>query len=39
MSAHSTFSQTPAYTTRFASAKEVAAEEALVFDGMTVIDY
>ncbi|TYZ58192.1 hypothetical protein PybrP1_003847 [[Pythium] brassicae (nom. inval.)] len=32
MSAQSTFSQTPAYTTRFASAKEVAAEEALVFD-------
>lgn len=33
MSAQSTFSQTPAYTTRFASKKEVAAEEALVYEG------
>ncbi|GAB9472321.1 26S proteasome non-atpase regulatory subunit 3 [Globisporangium polare] len=32
MSAQSTFSQTPAYTTRFASKKEVAAEEALVYE-------
>lgn len=34
MSAHSTFSQTPAYAaTRVGGAKELAAEEALVLDG------
>ncbi|KAF1336546.1 26s proteasome non-atpase regulatory subunit 3, partial [Globisporangium splendens] len=32
MSAQSTFSQTPAYTTRFASKSEVVAEEALVYE-------
>ncbi|KAE8895656.1 putative 26S proteasome non-ATPase regulatory subunit 3 [Phytophthora fragariae] len=32
MSAQSTFSQTPAYTARLSSPKEVAAEEALVYE-------
>ncbi|DAZ98548.1 TPA: hypothetical protein N0F65_007047 [Lagenidium giganteum] len=32
MSARSTFAHTPAYTTRFATKKEVAAEEALVYE-------
>ncbi|TMW69505.1 hypothetical protein Poli38472_001661 [Pythium oligandrum] len=32
MSSRSTFSQTPAYSTRFASAKEVSAEEVLVYE-------
>lgn len=33
MSARSTFSETPAYTTRFNSTHEVLAEEALVYEG------
>lgn len=33
MSARSTFSETPAYTTRFGSKQEVLAEEALVYEG------